>query len=180
MKTDARWEVPKSYQLKIINALTADLAPLRAKVGISQGELSKLIGISRQTYSAIECGNRIMSWNTCLSLILFYDYNNSTHEMIRNIGAFPEELIRSFNNGNADTYSSTNLLFGMPEGVLDKLDDAAFQSIRTVVMLEYARCAKLSGESVVKSFDGVTFGNPNKSAEAFDALREIKESRKKN
>lgn len=39
---------------KLIKVLTEELPVLRAKIGISQGELSNIIGVSRQTYSAIE------------------------------------------------------------------------------------------------------------------------------
>ena len=84
MSEYAKWEITKTQQMQFIDALTNELAPLRAKVGISQGELATLIGVSRQTYSAIESGKRKMSWNTYLSLILFYDYindrfNNQNH-----------------------------------------------------------------------------------------------------
>ena len=75
MSDSSKWEVTKYQQARFIDALTSELAPLRAKVGISQGDLAALIGVSRQTYSAIECGKRKMSWNTYLSLFLFYDYN---------------------------------------------------------------------------------------------------------
>ena len=39
---------------KFIDALTPELALLRAKVEISQEEIANLIGISRQTYGSIE------------------------------------------------------------------------------------------------------------------------------
>ena len=100
MSDSSKWELTKYQQARFIDALTSELAPLRAKVGISQGDLSTLIGVSRQTYSAIECGKRKMSWNTYLSLVLFYDYNKATHQMLRNMNAFPVELVRNFNDGD--------------------------------------------------------------------------------
>ena len=51
-----------------INALMPELALLRAKADVSQEQVANLIGISRQTYGAIERGNRKMSWSTYLSL----------------------------------------------------------------------------------------------------------------
>lgn len=176
MGINAKWDISKAQQVKAIKALTAELAPLRAKVGISQGELSKLVGISRQTYSTIECGNRMMSWNTFLSLLLFYDYNSLTHQIIRDIGAFPEELMELFNNGEPNL--KTEGIAGIPRSITDKLDEAAYRSIRTVIMLEYARCANIPGDAVVKSFDGIDFTAPEENERAADALREIKESRK--
>lgn len=76
----------------LIEKLTEELPVLRAKIGISQEELAEIVGISRQTYSAIETRKSQMSWNTFLSLLLFFDNNERTKEMIDGIGAFPKEL----------------------------------------------------------------------------------------
>ena len=43
------------------------------------------------------------------------------------------------------------------EGIENILDEQALHSIRTLIMLEYARCSQLPGDAVVKSFDGKTF-----------------------
>lgn len=158
MSDSSKWELTKYQQARFIDALTSELAPLRAKVGISQGDLSTLIGVSRQTYSAIECGKRKMSWNTYLSLVLFYDYNKATHQMLRNMNAFPVELVRNFNDGEDITERSTTTIAGIPNDLTDKLDAQAFHAIRTLVMVEYARCTKMPGEAVVKAFDGTSFG----------------------
>ena len=94
-----KWTLTDEDKDKFIDALTENLPALRAKVGVSQGDLAHLIGISRQTYGAVEGKLRRMSWDTYLSLILFFDYNHATHRMLRSISAFPEELIERFNNG---------------------------------------------------------------------------------
>ena len=159
MSEYAKWEITKTQQIQFIDALTNELAPLRAKVGISQVELATLIGISRQTYSAIESGKRKMSWNTYLSLILFYDYNSVTHQMIRTINAFPTELIKKFNDGEESPYINTTSIAGVPDSITEKLDAQAFHAIRTVIMVEYARCTNLPGDTVVKAFDGTIFGS---------------------
>ncbi len=156
MNASAKWEITKKQQLFFIKTLTAELPALRAKVGVSQSEIASLIGVSRQTYSSIECGKRLMSWSTYLSLVLFFDYNNTTHQMLRNIKAFPEELVRNFNNGEKDPYEKNNGIAGIPQTITGKLDDQALHAIRTVVMVEYARCANLPGEDVVKAFEGTT------------------------
>ena len=156
MNEIAKWEITKKQRLEFIKALTPELTSLRAKVGISQNEIATLIGISRQTYSSIERGKRLMAWSTYLSLILFFDYNNATHQMIRNIKAFPEDLVFNFNDGEKDPYSRANGIAGIPQTITEKLDDQALHAIRTVVMIEYARCANLSGDDVVKAFEGTT------------------------
>lgn len=81
------WSITKEEKEKLITTLTPELAVLRAKAGLSQEELSDLIGVSRQTYSAIERGAKQMSWSTFLSLILFYDCNRKTHQAFKSIEA---------------------------------------------------------------------------------------------
>ena len=76
----------------LISILTEELPVLRARVGLSQDELRNIIGISRQTYSAIETNKRKMSWNTFLSLLLVFGYNEKTSSMLETSGAFPIEL----------------------------------------------------------------------------------------
>ena len=85
---------------ELTKKLTNYLPVLRAKIGVSQDEVSKIIGISRQTYSALETGKREMSWNTFLSLILFFGCNEGTAEMLNGIGVLTPELndLLSINN----------------------------------------------------------------------------------
>ena len=85
------------YREELIKILTEELPVLRAKIGISQNELSNIIGVSRQTYSAIETKRRDMSWNVFLSLIFFFDHNEKTREMLVGIGAFPDSLQQMLN-----------------------------------------------------------------------------------
>lgn len=82
---------------RLISILTEDLPSLRAKIGLSQSELSKIVGISRQTYSAIETKKRPMSWATFMSLALFFEHNEKTRPFLIGIGAFTEELENMLN-----------------------------------------------------------------------------------
>ena len=72
--------------------LTENLAMLRAKAGVTQEEVADVIGIARQTYSAIECGRKPMSWNTFMSLILFFKENTQTKEVIKLLNIYTGEL----------------------------------------------------------------------------------------
>lgn len=81
----------------LIDILTEELPLLRAKIGITQEELSDMVGISRPTYSAIETKKRKMSWNVYLSLLMLFTQNEKTAPMIEQIGAFPENLKKSLN-----------------------------------------------------------------------------------
>ena len=56
---------------ELIEELKSVLPILRAAISISQGELAEYIGVSRQTYCALEQGKRDISWNTFLSLFCF-------------------------------------------------------------------------------------------------------------
>ena len=86
---------------RLILTLTKELILLRTKAEISQEELAKAIGISRQTYGACERGAKKMSWSTFLSLVLFFDANQKTRRMLRSTGEIYQEMIWIFNEGIA-------------------------------------------------------------------------------
>ncbi len=88
-----KWLVSPGYKESYIEVLTENLLPLRTKAEITQEEIASMIGISRQTYYAIETRRRSMSWNTYLSLLLFFDTNVATHSMLRDINAYPTEMM---------------------------------------------------------------------------------------
>lgn len=71
MINSSKWNLAEAEKKELISALSQELILLRMKAEISQSELANLIGVSRQTYGAIERGVRLMTWNTYLSLILF-------------------------------------------------------------------------------------------------------------
>ena len=140
----------------LIQKLTPELPLLRAKAEISQEEIANIIGTSRQTYGAIERKSREMSWNTYLSLIWFFDCNRKTHTMIRKMNAFPHELIRKFNDGDEPNDFELGLLFQSDnQNILQTLDEQAMATIKTVLMVEYARCNHSLGEAMVRFFDEI-------------------------
>ncbi len=157
MNASLRWPLTKTEQEKLVQTLTKNLPLLRAKMDISQDEISRLMGISRQTYSAIESGKRVMSWQIYLSLVLFFDANSLTHDLLRQLSCYPDDLVDRTDQGmefkRGDSLKdSTELL-----KVLSRLDEQGLHSVKTVLLLEYARCLKISGEAVVRSFDGYSF-----------------------
>lgn len=183
MQTNSNWSLSTEEKNRLIAALSPELATLRTKAEISQEELAELIGISRQTYGTIERGTREMSWSTFLSLVLFYDYNHKTHQMLRSIKAIPQEIMKKFNA--VDETREINLGLFLGEGadiIIDSLDEQARQSIRTMILLEYARCTSTPGDVVIKSFDGKNFTAPPTASnkDAAMALRAIKKRDVKN
>ncbi|MDO4544106.1 MAG: helix-turn-helix domain-containing protein [Clostridia bacterium] len=61
-----------------INRLTEELPVLRAMLRISQADLARAIGVSRQTCSLIETGKQQMTWVTFMAMVAFFGENSKT------------------------------------------------------------------------------------------------------
>ena len=97
-----------------------------------------------------------MSWGTYLSLILIFDNNEQTKNIIRETGIFPYMLFgTNVNTGRDNKLSDISEL--IYDDIIDKLDKQAIHAIETVIMLEYARCNKMSGAALISAFDGRKF-----------------------
>lgn len=97
MKERTHAEIQEIDKERWVNSLTEELPALRAKAGLSQNDLSRIIGISRQTYSSIETKKRKMSWGTYLSLVLFFENNEKTRNLVEAMGVFPKKLEQVLN-----------------------------------------------------------------------------------
>lgn len=86
MKTESRTEMKN----RLVKALRNDLPVLRARVGLSQEVIADKIGVSRQTYSSIETGKREMAWTTFLALVAFFQNNEQTMPMLKQIDGLLE------------------------------------------------------------------------------------------
>jgi len=156
----------------LISHLTDELPVLRTKLGLSQDEMGALVGISRQTYSAIETKKRKMTWSIYLSLILVFDNNRKTHEFIRNQGLFPSVIFDFAETGDKEQLVAS---FVDNDDIKEKLDDQAIHAIKTVIMVEYARCNNMSSEAVIKAFSGNNYiENSHQDFIAKKALATIK------
>ena len=82
----------EKFKTAYIDKLAENLSMLRAKAGVTQGDVADRIGIARQTYSAIECGRNKMSWNTFMSLIFFFKENKKTKDVIKLLGIYDDML----------------------------------------------------------------------------------------
>ena len=156
MDISSKWLLTDEEKDSFIATLTPNLTVLRTKAEISQEELANLIGISRQTYSAIERKVRRMAWSTYLSLVLFYDHNQKTHKMIRQLAIFPQKLVIRFNDGvDYSDFEISSFLGNKSEEIIEHLDEQAKGAIRAVVMMEYARCTAASNDEIIKSLCGI-------------------------
>ena len=112
-----------------------------------------------------------------------FDYKMSTHQMIRDIAAFPEELIVRFNDGKPGSSTDFGLesLFGNSAiDMMMKLDDQAFNTLKTTLLVEYARCSDLSAEGIVKAFAGINLVRPQFNISDKNAKKSVKKIRAKN
>lgn len=93
--TYQKWnDIPEDARSIMISNLTTELNTLRAKARITQEELAGAIGISRQTYSQIECRKTRMSWSTYLSLLFFYSSKESTAKLLEALNLYPNQYLR--------------------------------------------------------------------------------------
>lgn len=72
--------------------LVFELPVLRARLGVSQAEVAEKIGISRQSFNAIETGKKKMSWTVFVALILIFRGNEKTRQMIDSIIGVEDDL----------------------------------------------------------------------------------------
>ena len=151
MKYGERWVISDAKKQEYINKLLPQLTTLRARVGISQDELAGLIGISRQTYCLTESGSHAMSWNTFLSIIMFYDYNERTHDLLRSTGAFPEDLFYQFNLGMLSRDNAAQVAAGEAAAeMVNALDESGNRAIKITLANEYARCKNLDAAETAR------------------------------
>lgn len=86
-----------SIDRKEYSAKMADNLPvLRAKLGLSQERIAGIIGITRQTISAIENKSREMSWPIFLSLLFLFSKNSDTQMLMKAMGIYDEHLEEYF------------------------------------------------------------------------------------
>ena len=165
--------ISKKEKSEFVAALSSNLTVLRTKAGVSQEYIANFVGISRQSYGAVERGERKLSWNTYLALILFFDYNEKTHDLLYTLSAFPYHLIQNINGGSYKIDVSSLL---DTDDIFAPLDEQAKQSIKNMIMIEYARCTGMSGETIIKLFEGKSFVTSNSDRiKAAKALCKIKE-----
>lgn len=76
----------------VLNNMTEHLLVLRTLLRLSQADLAKMIGVSRQTLVAVENKKRPLSWNTFLSLLLIFSKNPSSRQLLTLYGIYTDTL----------------------------------------------------------------------------------------
>lgn len=94
--------INQQIKAELMEKLRVELPVLRARLGISQERVAEMIGISRQTYNAIETGKREMTWSIFLLMIAFFQNNEQTDQMLKQIDEFEEKMRRVLNYESLD------------------------------------------------------------------------------
>ena len=149
-------KLDKEFKERCIKKLSDKLLDLRLRVGLSQEELGSILGISRQTYSSVETQRKKMTWTLFLSLILFFLNNKDTYEILSDIKLLPSNIFDGYLDKNS-LEDITSFVKIDSKVFAEKLDAKAIHTIETVIMLEYARCNDISGDEVIKTFNGKKF-----------------------
>lgn len=76
----------------LIERMYNNLRILRTKLNLSQEDLAQKLGISRYSVIQIENGQRKMTWNTFLALVLIFIKNPETDELLSFYDIYTEEL----------------------------------------------------------------------------------------
>ena len=79
----------KSFVMK---NMVDNLSILRSRLNISQEQLAGLIGVTRQTISTFESGQRKMTWSVFLALVLIFFRNEPTKNLLVALGIYTPEL----------------------------------------------------------------------------------------
>lgn len=77
---------------ELIDRFIYELPLLRARIDMTQDEVSELVGLSRQTYSALETRKRRMAGSNFMALLFIFYFNPSTRDTVENDGLFPDKL----------------------------------------------------------------------------------------
>lgn len=77
---------------RLVQNLTANLPVLRATLHLTQSDLAKLLGISRQQIVAIENKTRKMTWSTFLAAVLIFRSNEDTNRLLSVFEIYTDEL----------------------------------------------------------------------------------------
>lgn len=66
-------------------------------------------------------------------------------------------MVMRFNEGRNTSLGSTSAQAEKINSILAQLDDQARHTVKTTIMVEYARCKKLPGDAVIRAFDGTDY-----------------------
>ena len=87
-----RIDLKDEHRIALMTNMCDNLSVFRAKLNISQDDLADKLGITRQTISAFESGQRGLTWSIFLALILIFFRNQKTKNMLVSLEIYTQEL----------------------------------------------------------------------------------------
>lgn len=87
-----------SIKEKAIENMIKNMVVLRSMLHLTQNDLAQLIGISRQTFTAIENRKRKMTWNVFLSLMFVFSQHKQTCELLEIFDIYSDDLKSIYKN----------------------------------------------------------------------------------
>lgn len=89
---------------KYTMAMSENLQMLRARLGLTQQELCKLIGVSRQSIVQAERSHKL-AWNTYLALVFLFSKSEETKRLMTFLNIYPQEFDGLFAAGKEQLQS---------------------------------------------------------------------------
>lgn len=79
----------------IMNNLSENLPILRKKSGMTQDDLAKQLGVTRQTIVNIELKKTKLNWAMTISIIMFFMLNSSTIALLAPLGILTKSVFKN-------------------------------------------------------------------------------------
>ena len=138
------WKISDDLLNESIEKFVDVLPALRAKAKISQGDLGDILGLARQTIGNIERTKLPLQRNNYFALVMLFDNNSDTHDFMREVGAFPDDIVKIIANNKAQIKKHKEKSNSV------ELDEKAVNTLKTVAAIEYARCAGITIDKAIK------------------------------
>ena len=82
----------KNQKHTLMKTMAESLSILRSKLNLSQEDLAQILGVTRQTISSFESGQREMTWSVFLALVLIFFRNEPTKRLLVALNIYTPEL----------------------------------------------------------------------------------------
>ena len=76
--------------------MVKNLPILRAALELTQEQLGKKLGMSRQTIVAIENKKRPLPWSLYLAIVFVFTHNESTKKLLESFELYDERFIKKY------------------------------------------------------------------------------------
>ena len=80
-----------------IELMVKNLPILRTAAGLTQAQLGKKLGMSRQTIVAIENDKRPLPWSLYLAMVLVFIQNDDSKRLLESFELYDSEFIKELN-----------------------------------------------------------------------------------